>query len=1229
MYLKSIELNGFKSFANKTTLGFRPGMMAIVGPNGCGKSNVCEAIRWVLGEKSAKALRGKKMEDVIFNGADGRRPLGMAEVSITFGDCESTLETEFNEVTVSRRVFRSGDNQYLINKKLCRLKDIQRLFMDTGIGTVSYSMLEQGHIDRILSSRPEDRRSIFEEASGINKFKNDRIEAIRKLDHTEANLLRLDDVIREVKRQIGSLQRQAGKARRYKTLQDELRALDLFLTRETLEKMHEGIGTLEKQSAELASKQASQQSDVTQMETSIHERQAVLNQADQEIAAAIESAAETKGELQNHRHTIATNEERIAEYRAMVKRGWEEVARSRTSIESLEASATELESQVIDLDAQKTEAQEHLTLQSDALAEHQRVINAGRDERQDLRAKMLDLEGEMSRLQNERVKLESEDGLATIRSERLAAEQGQLSRLVEEYVEREHEAAGSVEALKMEVGILQGRRGESNGHRAAIDEQLNAVEQVLRGLQSQMTAGRAQLEILGDNREREDLPKGNRLAMQDADTLGSDTGAVLGTLADLLSVPGKYQLALEASLRSWLDAVVLQDQTHARDLLNKIAAGDHGSTRILSGKTGQAGSTPDLPQGMSGERLSEQVTCDPSVRGVVTALLGQVLVVDSLAAAPATIPEDWAVATLDGSVLRGTYAYEHWCPADEQDNPVSRKHQAERLTSELSEIEKKLSDGESEHARITSEKDVIARERSVLDAEADAHQLSLATTEGEHRLLSKETAQVRQRLETVRYELKEIADKGSQGRDARESLAKRHEKAEDAIRSVRDRVEQLNKELHKLESEQSALYNTMTDRKVRYTEVDQRLSHTASQRESVDARLRELRTDIEGEQQALESYDANISSLSEQTDTARNRIPELSEALESRNRLLEETRKKREDAASELRGMEDHLSGLRSTLDAVRETRSDVAVKLAEARMRRENLVERVCSDYGVVVEDISQHPEPEWDHSRPSPEALETRVAELRTKMEAIGPVNLVAIEEYQELEERFEFLTKQRDDLVNAKQQLIDMIKKINQTTSELFTSTFVRVNENFQAVFSKLFGGGIAKLVLTNEEDVLECGVEIIARPPGKQLQNISLLSGGERTMTAVALLFSIYMIKPSPFCVLDELDAALDDSNIGRFIDILSGFLDQSQFIIVTHNRKTVAAADVLFGVTMVKNTGVSKIVSIKFNDTPERQPEKIQAAPPRLAEAEDAAPDPAETNDEAPRPEAALADTTSE
>ena len=833
MYLKQLDVIGFKSFADRTRLTFEPGLTAIVGPNGCGKSNVSDAIRWALGEQKPTALRCSKLVDVVFNGTDTRKPLGLAEVSVTFTDCERELGTEYHEVTVTRRVYRDGTGEYLINKKPSRLKDVQHLFMGTGIGTSSYSVMAQGQIDAILSSKPEDRRAVFEEAAGITKFKADRKEALRKIEQTEQNLLREADVLREMKRQIASLQRQVSKALKYKELRDSLRGLDIYVSRRKIHSLDEELESNTASRAEVDAAIIGAQDTVAAAEEraqALHAEVHALEDRLQELAAR---QAQAEADYARAREVIGVNATRVEEYRAFAARDAAEAESARVALEEVAMQAESL---------------------------------------------------------------------------------GQKSALLTDSLAAAREAMDAAEA---EFEELQ----------TAIDE--------------------ARMSVSEKRREVKDTTR-------------------TGTLVD--------------------DAKV-----------------DRG---------------------------------------------GNI--------------ETWKAGTSVTTMMK-------------REDLMALVVQAEDALQEL---------------------------------------------ECRHQPASQRLTERRIAVSQMEQELSFI---GRQEEDARR-------RRDDLMRAAADRNERISK----------------------YEESITRLTE-----ESGDLLAR------------LDEFNARANEAVEQVNAERGRRAEMLETIAAADR----------DAAAK-----------RAELDQARDVRSRLEVQSAEISMRRQNVYAHLQDEYGLFADAVMREPDPEWENGVvPPDEELEGRVARIQSEIAALGPVNMVAVEECRELEERYAREKAQEEDLLAAKAQILELIGNLNSTSSDMFRSTFEQANKNFQTMFTRLFGGGEARLLLLeNEEDPLECGIDIIARPPGKRPQSVTLLSGGERTMTAVALLFSIFMIKPAPFCLLDELDAALDDANIGRFVEQLKEFLSQSQFLIITHNQHTIAGSDLVYGVSQ-QEKGVSRVISMKLSDLGAPQP----------------------------------------
>ncbi len=1184
MYLKALEIIGFKSFADRTRLEFHPGLTSIIGPNGCGKSNVSDAIRWVLGEQSAKSLRGSKMEDCIFNGTEKRKPLAMAEVSLILANCEEALQTEYNEVTITRRVFRSGEGQYFINKVPCRLRDIQRLFMDTGIGTNSYSLMEQGRIDLILSSRPEDRRLVFEEISGITKYKADKREALRKLDHTEANLLRLADIIREVRRQMISLQRQAGKAARYKKHKDELRGLDLYATREKLKIMDASRAEQESSLAGIREKLAQAQSSIHDQEKALSALRERLETVEQENGTRQKALLELTTQRERSQQIIQNGENRIQELERQLSRDIEDTVEAEKELAKTEQKTADSQKQLAILETEYLAAQTALKEQAEKLAGHERLIAQTKQSAAKLLAKTMEQENQLALLQNDLRKLDQEEYNLNSRRERYAAEQENLKLLLNNHEKRVAELALTREQLSLEqkeasqaLSRLQEQQSEQQKH-------LKETEKSLADARAERAAAIARMEILERNvKTKSGFSKTARRLLEGKNLQQELQQKVLGALASQIEAETAYRAPLEAVLRTWMDAIVLQDLPAIAACLNAIEPEAEDTLHLLSAVMPQSLSLPALPNVKEGVLLREHVHSSPSLKPLLDYLLHGVIVVEDWHQITFPVHPALTYATAKGIIARGDGSLEIYRGTSKDSNPLANKHLLAEQQEKLAKIDAKLEKLQiklkaQNFTQQTTEKTLL-QTRSALAEKQQA----LARQEGECQLVNKQANQTRQNLETVIWEARELEEQISSS-DKKADLLEKAEKIRVSRQEIKQQIETNQKEQTELEATQRTLADQTTAARIQFAKQEEARSFIKAGQQPLLDRARQLKEIITERQTRAATSQKEIERVQEQLAQAQADLPELNKIFANQTEHLARLQSLREQSQYSAKESELNLQKLREKMSLLSRQESEVNGKCVEQRLQRQHLIERVTNEYRISADAMQVEPEPDWPGQKPPLDTLDETIAELRSKLDSMGPVNTEAIAEYTEQEERYQFLNQQQDDLIKSKQQLLEMIKTINQTTTEMFAQTFEAINNHFQVIYKRLFGGGSAKLMLADDEDILECGIEIIARPPGKKLQNISLLSGGERTMTAVALLFAFFTVKPSPFCVLDELDASLDESNIHRFIQVLKNFLDRSQFIVITHNRATISAANILYGVTMAE-TGVSKIVSMRFVDKP--------------------------------------------
>ena len=1199
MYLKSLEMCGFKSFADRTKLVFEPGLIAIVGPNGCGKSNVSDSIRWVLGEQRPSALRGSKMLDVIFNGTDARKPMSMAEVSITFADCEKSLGVEFNEVTVTRRVFRTGDSGYYINKSPCRLKDIQRLFMGTGIGTTSYSVMAQGQIDAILSSRPEDRRTIFEEAAGITKYKADRKEAMRKLEQTEANLLRLADVIREVKRQIGNLQRQVGKAQKYKELKEGLRSYDLFAARRHAAALEERLCQIDQEIAGLSEREQGGLAALQSTEEKTAAIRGDLAENEELINQATAAAAQDESNLEHAKDIIRIGEQRVEEYRNFAERDSREVAQLRIQLQDLAARLESLRTRETLLSSAVEGAKEARETLEYRMEEEKRALDQRRRELADKRGESMERERRTVALQNRLTEMEAQQRSSIAQRERLAGEHGKLKADLEQLATNRDAASAELENLRAQAEEkVSSHALLGEALQTARDDLQEARDEVTR-LTTQMAAERARIDLLEEQEARaESFQSGSRKLLDPANPLSLAEGVVVGPLAEVFKTSAEYRPALEAVLRAWIDAVVIRDATDAPVVLaSLLAAGNASAARIIAANGANRPATAVTPPaGLS--PLVDHVEIRADFREAGEALLRDVFVAGTLEAVPRDLPAGCAVVTLAGAVLRAEGLYELWMPEGASATPLARRLAISDGNDHLAASELRLEALKAKVAELTARAGTLSNSLSQARHDLDEARRVVAQKEGEFFSIKRDADRAAERIEVVASEI-ELAKE--QNRAADEEKAEMTGELQELLAGRDDFFDQIARMQDDLQ-DQEADFN---DRNQEFTEArlleanrSQEWNQTKGQIEIFEGRRVELQQSLEGRTSGLHGYDATIQKLTEQITHTRENLVPMQEKAERSKAELENWKVIRAEKNQELQRTEAMVAATRQGLDAIRGRINQFNVEKGETSIRRQNLFDRVMADYQLSPSQLALERDPDWGPAgEPALEIVEKKVADFNAAIEALGPVNLVAIEECKELEERYALEKAQEEDLLNSKEQIQDLLRMINQKSAELFGETFRQANENFEKMFSKLFNGGTAKLVqIENPEDPLECGVEIIARPPGKRLQSISLLSGGERTMTAVSLLFAIYQIKPSPFCLLDELDAALDDSNIGRFVQALKDFLAQSQFLVITHNQHSIANSSIVYGVTMPEK-GVSKVVSMRLPDIGVRDLELLDAPPP--------------------------------
>lgn len=1226
MYLQSLELIGFKSFAPKTTLRFHRGVTAIVGPNGCGKSNVLDAIRWVLGEQSAKALRGGEMADVIFNGTDTRQPHNMAEVSMTFAECEKELGVEWNEVCITRRVFRDGKSEYLINGTPSRLKDIHNLFMDTGIGRSAYSIMEQGRTAQLLNSRPEDRRAIFEEAAGITKYKAQKKEALRKLEYTESNLLRVSDIIKEVKRQIGSLQRQAGKARRYQSLMEDLRILDTHLSHRTYLDLERSITEVAEKVEQSAEARALYEREIAEQEIEVTGAREQVATLDAEVAGVRDHLQTLRNRIFSGESRIETNRERCGEFREMG-------IRASADIDSMHLRIREQESQIEQTDAQLTSLLNVLRAEEEALQAGSARLQQAQQDRQIAERETESLTNHLHQLENRLTDVRGELSTATARRDAERARSMQLqeqvsvaSLAVTTAATRAEQTASAQSATRQSLDDAEQELIAAQHSHDAAQQDRQIAETEWNSSAKQLSEREHRLEILLQfEREGEGLGEGAQAILRGLDRPDFYQAGIIGTLASLIEVPPAEIPAIEAAFGAASRAIVFADAGMAEAALQTLREASQGRASVLASDLLPLApqQTTALPDGALCWAV-DVVRAVGNVHGLIARLLEGVALVPDLATA-FLLKRHYpglAFAARTGEFIGRDGVAQGGATGEVSHSALLRRSQIASLEREVETL-----GDETNRLSLVREGALGALEASVIRLrEAREHlgntQGLLAAAQADHLLATRELENVRHRHASLDAEIASLNNHIQLLDDQITRSEQALELASAELSVAREERSSASARIAHLRDAETEAASELSEARLRVATERQRQEALSRQRAPLEARVRELAEAITARERDVIIHEERINSLEAESVTLAQSVEGWKQENDEAETRILELGEKRTELQAGVEALEIALRGARRNLSELQDTRSKNEVRLAELRLRGESIRDNVSRRYQLdlagfepdryaLLKAVASQKEKERkaalgeggetssdqlsdgnEHSMgPIPaeipwDRIELVVAELTERIDSMGPVNLDAIQEYDELEERYNFLEQQNTDLINGKAELMEAISRINKTTKELFSETFEKIRVNFQEMFAQLFGGGKANLLLMDESDPLESGIEIIAQPPGKKLQSISLLSGGERTMTAVALLFAIYMVKPSPFCVLDEMDAPLDESNIGRFIKLLDRFIGQSQFMVITHNKRTMSRADSLYGVTM-EERGVTKLISVKFTGRDEQ------------------------------------------
>lgn len=1188
MYLKRLDVFGFKSFAEKTELEFGPGITAVVGPNGSGKSNVADAIRWVLGEQSARALRGGNMADVIFAGSDGKRPMGFAQVSIVLDNADGRLGVGFSEVMVTRRVDRSGEGEYFINQVPCRLKDVHDLFLDTGVGKENYSIIGQGKIDEILSSKPEDRRSLFEEAAGISRYKSRKREAQRRLDETEQNLLRITDIIGELGLQMESLSDQATRAEIYTGLQAELTRLDVGLMAQAIDHARRKLARQREENQALTERLAEIDGRLKVAEEAAEVARTLAESLDQELSMVSLQVNEATGRVERAEGRLALTGQEQKNGQAEQQRLEGELLELEARLKAMTEEQSTLEAQLADLQSAAVDTANELSARERAQTESQHDLAAANravEERKNRIVAILQLEAEkrnavagserageeaarrLARLSGERERAEAEAAAARAAADRVATEQVELAA-------QRDRTDGALKARRADRAAAEQRGRELQQSAASLREQIQASSSRLGAIEEMINAF-------------EGYQKGPRTVLQGREQGQPWAAEVLGSVAELIRTEPRFEKAIEVALGGNIQNLITETDGGAKAAIDHLKRSGGGRATFLplnvirpNGYRPEEEKEFRSAPGVIGVAL-DLVRFDPKHGPAMASLLGRTLIAEDMDSALAFGKKSgmrYRIVTLDGELLAAGGALTGGSLGGQGSGLLSREREREELTAKIVTLREELTSTRKEHDENLQLLAAADQEIKELEQSLRAIETRITQAEGETTRIAGEVKRWTEVLSTFATEAEQIEA------DARDGAAA-GERIRLELSGLAAERSALESEVARMTEEGQSRLLALEEQGRDLTSVQVRLAELNQQVRSVEAQQSRLRSDSVGLEGQREARRAQLERVAERLEQVALDLTaaqaEVAEATAQRREREEERARlqaRKLEALEQANGRDREMRNLRRSQSDTQSRLQHGEVEEARLEMELKSVAERLEEQYGLAPEEIAGQALPDSDV-----ESARLRTHELREQIRELGPVNVAAIEEFRTAQERFSFLEAQKADLEEAKTSLYRAIEELDKRIKSLFIEAFQEIRHHFQRVYAELFEGGKADLQLVDEADLLETGIEIIAQPPGKKPQTLSLLSGGERAMTAIALLFALLRTKPTPFVILDEVEAALDEANVERFGRYLRLFSkDGSQFVCITHQRGTMEVADALYGVTM-EGTGVSKVVSVRLVD----------------------------------------------
>lgn len=1181
MYLKRLELQGFKSFADKTVLEFMPGITSVIGPNGSGKSNISDSIRWVLGEQSMKSLRGTKSLDIIFAGTQSRKSLGFAEASLVFDNSDGALPIEYTEVTVTRKIYRSGETGYFINKVPCRLKDVLELFMDTGIGKDGYSIIGQGKIDEILSNKSEDRRNIFEEAAGIVKYRTRKQESEKKLERTKLNLLRINDILSEIETNIDPLKIQAEKAKKYLNLREELKSIEIGLFIYNIEKYKESLTEIVKDE-EIYQNQCNEEegrlerikqlkeelkTQIDEITIKIEEMSNVGFESQKEIEMLNSDINVANTRIANNKENSQRYEKEIEEAKQKLEELKQEIEQKQEKKENLKQNREKFAKELEEKETELAKIMDKLSAKELEIEANKAQVEKNIDKKYELQTDMntQDINFENYEKRQKQIKTEIATNISELDATRLTKDE--IAKGFYEIDSKRNKVVANLEEISK-------KREES-------DKKIKTYETTINTYQSDMRIKESKLKFLIETeKEKEGYVKSVKSLLKDCENIKDLGKGMHGVLANIIEVPEEYQTAIEMCLGASLQNIVTETEEDAKKLVEHLRKNNLGRASFLP-ITSVKGKKIDRIKGNEKGIIgiaSDLIKYSKKYEQIITNLLGRTVIVDNMETAIKVAKQNgytFRIITIEGDVINPSGAITGGSVTKKTVNILGRGREIEKLEKEIKAIKAKIEKLEKEKHDYESGIEDILEGATSLERELQEIDITYATEKQKLVSVEENISKIEQRLEKLRKENQSLEEQKKQ-------TIENKIKIEEEIRTLTEETEKLTKIINEFAELNKDNQKYVDDLNFDITNLKISVSSFDESETSIEEIQERINIDIENTNKSIQNKNLQIEQISQENFNLEKSIEEIQEKIENikeevknSGTKVENLKQERIDKNEKLAKQEDEITEKFKIIEDLKEQIVKVDVKKTKLEEDIQAIINKMWEEYELTPNNVGE------EYKKPENIALtQKKVNGLRKELRELGSVNVDSIEEYKNLKERYDFMCEQRVDLEDTMAKLRKIISDMTVTMKEQFKTQFEIINKNFAEVFKELFGGGNASLKLEDEENILECGIDINVQPPGKKLQNMMLLSGGEKAFTAIALLFAILKINPAPFCVLDEIEAALDDVNVYRFAEYLKKFSENTQFLVITHRKGTMEAADTVYGVTMEEN-GISKLLSMKL------------------------------------------------